>query len=80
MLPALTGKLATRVGGKFDIVFRAEIQKKGNSTVHRLLTRHQGLVEAGHRFNDAFETYEPMDLGAIIQKIKDYGIAHKPTA
>lgn len=78
MLPAITGKLSGRIAGKYDVVFRAEIQKRGGQLEHRLLTRHKGLVEAGHRFNDAFEMYEAMDLKVIMDKIRTYSSAHQP--
>lgn len=73
-LPAVTGKetLAPTLGGKFDIIFRAETKKVGQNVQYRLLTQNQGIYEAGHRFGDAFDVYEEPDLARILEKIEAY--------
>ena len=72
MVPAITGKLATKIGAKFDAVFRMESKRKGREVNYQMLTRNLGIYQAGHRFEDALELYEKPDLGMVIEKLKNY--------
>lgn len=73
-LPAITGKqtLAPVFGGKFDIIVRTEVKRRGSETEYRLLTQNQGIHTAGHRFGEAFEPFEVPDLEGLIEKVRVY--------
>lgn len=73
-LPAITGKqtLAPVFGGKFDVIVRTEVKRRGNQTEYRLLTQNQGIHTAGHRFGDAFEPFEVPSLDGLIEKVRKY--------
>lgn len=73
-LPAITGKqtLAPVFGGKFDIIVRTEVKRRGSQVEYRLLTQNQGIHTAGHRFGEAFEPFEVPDLEGLIEKVRLY--------
>lgn len=71
-VPAITGKLATKIGGKFNLVFRCEAKVIGGKQNYRWLTKNQGIYEAGHRYHKALEDYEEPNFTEVIRKVREY--------
>lgn len=72
--PDITGKIATKIGSKFNLVFRLTVTQdfKTKTEKYMLLTKSQGMFYAGHRFSDALEMYEEADWRSVLKKIGAY--------
>ncbi len=67
-LPALTGKMAGKVGLYFDEVYSAQVVQKGKESEFRLLTSTAGIYMAKSRLG-CFDQYEEPDFKKLQEKI-----------
>ena len=72
MAPMVTGQLANRISGKFDLCFRTCVKKAGKEFKYEVLTQNSGVYQAGTRFMDALDPFEEPNLEKILSKIETY--------
>lgn len=77
ILPDVTGKLATKIEGKFDICVRTVVEHMSGKTHYKLQATYRGIYEAGHRFQDAFGLWIDPPTYEEVKKNLDQYIKNK---